>query len=88
MARNEREPLFLLTTVDDTFAKKKITEFVKNAGGGAEREDTVQTLLDAWEAAIADGNCAGVSFKRTTVLTATKHDEGGQTIGKPTALPL
>ena len=88
MARNEREPLFLLTTVDDTFAEEQITEFVENAGGGAEREDTVQTLLNAWRAAKADGNCAGVSFKRTMVLTATKLDKDGQTIGEPTVLPL
>ena len=88
MARNYGEPLFLLTTVDDTFAEEHITELVENAGGGAEREDKALTLLNVWKAARGDKNCTGVSFTGTTVLTATKIGKHGQTIGEPTVLPL
>ena len=85
MAGNAREPLFLLTTVDDTSAGKRIKKFVEDAGGGAESEET---LISVWNTAKKDDNCVGVSFKGMTVLTATKHDKGGGTIGEPTMLPL
>ena len=85
MAGNAREPLFLLTTVDDTSAGKMIKKFVEDAGGGAESEET---LISVWDTAKKDDNCAAVSFKGMTVLTATKLDKDGGTIGKPTVLPL
>ena len=87
MAGNARDPLFLLTTVDDKSAGDSIKKFVKDAGGGAESE---KTLISVWNTAKKDDNCAAVSFKGMTVyvLTATKLDKGGGTIGKPTVLPL
>ena len=88
MARDYGEPLLLLTTVDDTFAQEHITKLVENANGGAVREDQVLTLFNVWKEAQGDKNCTGVSFTRTTVLTTTKLDKHGQTIGEPTVLPL
>ena len=75
MAGNAREPLFLLTTVDDKFAEEHITKFVKDAVRGAEGEDIALTLFNKWKAAKDDINCAGVCFKGTTVFTATKLDK-------------
>ena len=85
MAGNAREPLFLLTTVDDTSAGERIRRFVEDAGGGAVSEET---LISVWNTAKKDDNCVGVSFKGMTVLKATKLDKDGGTIGQPTVLPL